>query len=334
VSNNVLGILKVYFLGGKTTASIRDSRESCLLLEVSKDNVKRIISLSNILYELWNKYEVSGGKIECEPCPNIIVNLKPNFTSEELHLLKMYTLLGKYVTSNIRFDDGHYLATDIDGFKWVLRKASLLIDATFGMLLPHTTEPEEYEWFLKTLHKGGIFVDVGANVGGYSVRACKKGAKTIAVEPDPDNCRVLKLNLQLNQCTDAIVLNIAAGSKQEIRRLYFGSENSPAGYSVVQDKCDREVKCTVAVKPLDIAIAPLLGDEWIDLLKIDVEGFEVEVIKGALNLLQKTRHIIVEVIPSTESKINEVLGLLKSMGFELVGKVCRHSLYCDLFLCR
>jgi hypothetical protein len=103
---------------------------------------------------------------------------------------------------------------------------------------------------------------------------------------------------------------------------------------VVQGKLAREAKCHVEVKPLDSAIMPLLGDEWIDLLKIDVEGFEVEVIKGALNLLKRTRHVIVEVIPSTDSKMNEVLGLLRPLGFKLMDKVCRQSLYCDLFLSR
>ncbi len=338
--DNGLGILKVYFLGGKTIASLRDSHNRRLLLDISEDNVKRIISLSNILYELPDKYEVNGDKIRCELCPNIILTLKPNFTTKELHLLTMHNLLSKHVTSNVRFDGDHYLATDIDGFKWILRKTSLIGDATFGLLLPHYTEPEEREWFVKALHTGGTFVDVGANVGGYTVRACKKGVKTIAVEPDPDNCRVLKLNLQLNQCTNAVVLNIAAGNTQEIRQLYYGGENSPAGYFVGQGKCAGEVKCSVEVKPLDAAITPLLSDKWIDLLKIDVEGFEVEVIKGALNLLNRTRHLIVEVIPYTDSKIVEVLNLLRPLGFKLIDKVCRHyrsqeggeSLYCDLFL--
>jgi len=92
------------------------------------------------------------------------------------------------------------------------------------------------------------------------------------------------------------------------------------------------VKCDVEVKPLDVALPPLLGDEWIDLLKVDVEGLEVEVLKGASNLLERTRYIIVEVIPNTEAKLLETLNLLRPMGFELIDKVCRLSLYCDLFL--
>jgi len=225
--------------------------------------------------------------------------------------------------------------TDINGVKWIVRGASptsLRDDVLFGPLLSYYQEPREYEWFSNALHAGSTFVDVGANVGGYSVRACKIGARVIAVEPDPDNYRVLKLNLELNQCTSAHVLNIAAGSREEIRQLYQGDKGAPSGYTLEQGEGIRKVKCPIEAKPLDAAILPLLSDEWVDLLKIDVEGLEVEVIKGALNLLKRTRYVIVEVIPSTKSKIHEVLDLLRPLGFRLIDKICRHSLYCDLFL--
>jgi len=229
----------------------------------------------------------------------------------------------------------HHLVIDINGVKWIVRGASPILmmdDVLFGPLLSYYQEPHEYEWFLNAIHGGGTFVDVGANVGGYSVRACKIGARVIAVEPDPDNYRVLKLNLELNHCTNAHVLNIAAGNKEEIRQLYHGDRGAPSGYTLEQGEGTRKVKCTVDVKPLDVAIPPLLSNQWVDLLKIDVEGFEVEVIKGALKLLKRTRYVIVEVIPSTESKILEVLDLLRPLGFKLIDKICRQSLYCDLLL--
>jgi len=228
----------------------------------------------------------------------------------------------------------HHLVIDINGVKWIARGSSPILlrdDALFGPLLSYYQEPRECEWLLNALHGGGTFVDVGANVGGYSVRACKIGARVIAVEPDPDNYHVLKLNLELNQCTNAHVLNIAAGSKEEVRQLYQGDEGAPSGYTLEQNKGIREVKCSVETKPLDVAIPPFLRDEWVDLLKVDVEGFEIEVIKGASNLLKRTRYVIVEVIPRTRSKILEVLDLLKPLGFELIDKACRKP-YCNLFL--
>lgn len=331
VYDNWLGILRVYFLGGKTIVSLDDFRGGRLLVKISKENVGRVISFSNVLVKFKDLgYEVRNDETMCR----IINTLTPDSTKEELSLLWVLRLLSVYVTGIVSFDDNYNLLTDVDGVKWIVRKAppiSLWGDSLFGPLLRYYQEPEEYEWLSEALHEGGVFVDVGANVGGFSVRACKMGAKVIAVEPSPDNYQVLKLNLELNQCNNADALNIAAGRREEVRQLF--GDSSTVGYSLIQGK-EKAVRGFVEVKPLDVAIPPLLGDECVGLLKVDVEGSEVEVLKGALDLLKKTRHIIVEVIPSTESKILEVLDLLRPLGFELIDKICRESLYCDLFLRR
>lgn len=308
---------------------------------MSKDHVKKIIRLGRILSRFQVRFEVGDYEIRCNPLGGIIKAISPDFISEELDFLSSLFLLDKYVSGIVRFDDNHYLVTDIDGVKWIVRRASPILlrcDAVFGPLLSCYQEPREYKWFSNALHEGSTFIDVGANVGGYSVRACKIGARVIAVEPDPDNYRVLKLNLKLNQCIDAHALNIAAGSREEIRELYEGRKGAPAGYSLQQARRGGKVKCSVDVKPLDVAIPPLLINERVDLLKIDVEGVEAEVIKGALDLLKRTRYVIVEVIPSTKFRMREMLDILKLQGFKLIDKVCRIarkrplSFYCDLFL--
>jgi len=332
VYDNGFGILKVYFFGGVAQASLHDSHGGKLALKISKENVEGIISLGNSLAWFQDKYEVRNRGINFELWPKVFKNFKPPLTSRDLQVLNILPLITKYITISERFDHDKYLVTDIDGLRWILREDSLAEDANFGLLLTKCTEPEEHKWFLTALHKGGTFVDVGANVGGYSVRASKMGAKVIAIEPDPDNCRVINLNLKLNHLSNVHLLSMAAGSKEEIRQLYYGDDYAPVGYTLKQDEDIREAKCAVEVKPLDVAVLPLLGDEWIDLLKVDVEGLEVEVLKGASDLLERTRYIIVEVIPSTEAKLLEVLSLLRPMGFELIDKVCRFSLYCDLFL--
>jgi FkbM family methyltransferase len=335
VYNNALGILKVHFLGGETNVLLHDLQGNRLMIKVTKDNVKRIIKLGKILSRFNAKYEVRDSRIICKPCPSIIRILSPDFTFEELDYVSSLFLLGKYVADVVSFDDNHYLVTDIDGVNWIVRNSSPILlryDSLFGPLLSCHQEPLEYEWFSDILHEGSIFVDVGANVGGYSVRACKIGARVIAVEPDPDNYHVLKLNLEHNQCTSVNVLNIAAGMREEVRELYEDNRGAPAGFSLLQAKGSGKIKCSVKVKPLDVTIPQLLNNERVDLLKIDVEGVEPEVIKGALDLLKRTRYVIVEVIPSTKSRMLEMLNLLKPLGFKLIDKVCRLSLYCDLLL--
>jgi FkbM family methyltransferase len=325
---NWLGILRVYFFGGKSTASL-DDVGSKLRFTVSKSNVGKVISLSNVLVKFKDLgYEVRNDETMCR----IISVLTPNFTEEEANLLSALRILSDYITAISRFNEKYNVVTDINGVKWLIRRTSplsIFYDVMFGPLLRYYQEPEEYRWLLEALKKGGIFVDVGANVGGFSVRAVKIGAKVISVEPSPDNYYVLKSNLELNQCGTFHALNIAAGGKEATKQLY--GNNSTVGYTLKQGK-GKQIKCLVEVKPLDIALKPLLDEDWIDLLKVDVEGLEVEVLKGAGDLLMRTRNVIVEVIPSTESKMHEVLNVLTPLGFELIDKVCRLSLYCDLFL--
>jgi FkbM family methyltransferase len=299
--------------------------------------VGKIIRLGRILANFKGVYEVKNSELRCK-YGSIVKTLKSDFTDKELNLLWVFCLLSKYATKVDRFNDKHFLVIDINGIKWIIRRTppiSLTDDVLFGPLLSYYQEPTECEWFAHALcGSRGTFVDVGANVGGYSVRACKMGVKVIAVEPDPDNYSILKLNLKLNHCTNACTLNLAAGSREEVRELYEDDESAPAGYTLERGGGAKKVKCYVEVKPLDVAILPLLRDERVNLLKVDVEGFEVEVIKGALELLKRTNYVIVEVIPSIKPKILEVLNLLGRLGFRLIDKICRHSLYCDLFLRR
>jgi len=231
VYDNSFGILRVYFFGGETQASLHDSHGGKLALKISKQNVERIISLGNLLAKFQDKYEVRNNEINFELWPNVFRNFRPPFTSRDLCVLKILPLLSKYVAIGKRFDHDKYLVTDIDGLQWILREDSLGEDARAGLLLANCTEPEEHEWFLNALREGGTFVDVGANVGGYSVRACKLGAKVIAIEPDPDNCRVIDLNMELNHLSHFHLLSIAAGSKEEIRQLYYGNNHAPVEYT-------------------------------------------------------------------------------------------------------
>jgi FkbM family methyltransferase len=304
-----------------------------LSFKVSKENVKRVILFSNLLAKFKDKYEVQNSEINFELWPNVFKIHKPAFTSgdfRDLHELEI--LASKYISVGERFDHNEYLVTGIDGLRWILREDSLVEDADFGLLLANCTEPKEYKWFLEALHENGVFVDVGANVGGYSVRACKMGVEVIAVEPDPDNCRVISSNLEFNHLSNAHLLRIAAGSREEIRQLCYAIDRSPHTYKLEQNEDTLEAKCAVEVKPLDVAIPPFLDDNWINLLKIDVEGFEVEVLEGASNLLKRTRYVIVEVSPATEAKLLKVLYLLRSMGFEPIDKAYTFPGECNIFL--
>jgi FkbM family methyltransferase len=72
-------------------------------------------------------------------------------------------------------------------------------------------EAHEYnQWFLNSIRRGQLIVDLGAYVGGYSVRASKLGAEVISIEPDKKNFSILRRNIELNKCSTIHVINLAA----------------------------------------------------------------------------------------------------------------------------
>ncbi len=161
-------------------------------------------------------------------------------------------------------------------------------------------EPYETALLLSLLRPGDVFVDVGANVGYFSVVAASvvgaQGA-VFAFEPDPDNCRLLRANAVLNGLDDRITtveaaLSDAAGEGQ----LYLSADNLGDHQVYVGDE-----------QRSSVGIALLHGSEYLagrltrlDLLKVDTQGAEFQVMVGLLPLLQSLAQpprIIIELTP-------------------------------------
>ncbi len=175
-------------------------------------------------------------------------------------------------------------------------------------LLPYTSEPYEYNsWFKRIIGKGSVFVDVGAFLGGYTLRAVAAGALVIALEPEQENFSILLRNISENDLqSDVVPLRIGAFSKLGKMPLYV-QDNFYATYSLLTSA---KVKEFIDVKPLD-EIEEIISQRSIDLLKIDVEGVETEVIKGAIETLRKTKYVMVET-----SHMHHLESLLKPLGFK------------------
>lgn len=138
---------------------------------------------------------------------------------------------------------------------------------------------------LHLLRRDDLFVDVGANVGSYTVLAASVGAKCISIEPIAATFNHLVRNVHLNNMCDRVdVRNIGAGSAKGTLRFTSNLDtvNHVIDEIAKQEKSGTAV-CEVAVDTLDTVAA----DARPVLLKIDVEGFETEVIAGAEKVLSK-----------------------------------------------
>lgn len=145
-------------------------------------------------------------------------------------------------------------------------------------------------FLLHFLRKDDLFVDIGANIGSYTVLAGGHvGAHVLSIEPVPQTFEHLKSNIAINQIGDHVVVyNLALGNEKG--QLSFTSTLDTMNHVATGSETNT---IEVPVETLDT----ILGEEKEPLLlKIDVEGFETNVLNGALRTLKKDnlKAIIIE----------------------------------------
>ena len=148
--------------------------------------------------------------------------------------------------------------------------------------------------------EGDIVIDIGAHIGPYTIIASKRvgpNGKVIAIEADPDNFDLLSRNIQLNKLSNVTALNYAACSKEKKIKLYLPSgvgRSSHTKYNTIMPNRAHGKEKFVEVKAntLDYLLqSNIIKQEEVNWIKIDVEGAEYEVLKGAKDILSKCSDI-------------------------------------------
>jgi len=171
--------------------------------------------------------------------------------------------------------------------------------------------------------KNDVVIDIGANTGYYALRLSSlvgKDGKVIAIEPDLQTFNTLTKNCELNNILNVNIHNIAiSNSNGEItfHQSLFHSGTS----SMFVNEEDKSEMNEVIVKTA--TLDDLIKEKYdkIAWIKIDVEGAELEVLKGSSNVLAKTENIIIEVhehiLKQNNENSNEILEILKKNGFKI-----------------
>ncbi len=167
------------------------------------------------------------------------------------------------------------VVTDRDGFRWVAGGPGS--DESIGYD-PHEAILEPvFRWLLGS---GGVFADVGAHVGHWTVRLAGQAAKVIAVEPDPATVAVLRENVTLNGLGNVTVIEAAAWDSSEMLRL-----EDPLGHRISgTNRTLPDDTGTVRGQKLDDILA---GEDEIRLIKIDTEGADLHVLAGLRETLAR-----------------------------------------------
>ena len=150
----------------------------------------------------------------------------------------------------------------------------------------------------------GTVVDVGANVGYNTVFASRcvgPAGRVVALEPAADNVRMLRANIAANALDNVEVHEVAAGRGREVRDLFLRGETSG-----VNSLFEESVYATVtAVAKVTVAPLDEVVDGPADVVKIDVEGAELDVLGGMTRML---RHPAVQLIVEWHPRLQEAAG--------------------------
>lgn len=178
---------------------------------------------------------------------------------------------------------------------------------------------EELQKFIRQrLRRGNVFVDVGANIGVYTLFASPlvgRNGKVISIEANPPTYRYLGMNIVANGLTNVTPVNGAVGS--EAGELKMATDKRNAGETHVAAAAEGGV--VVPVERLDDLLTRL-GVSSVDYMKIDVEGFELPVLRGAEAIIAASPDIVVqtELVDAHASRyghsVDTIVALMRGWG--------------------
>ena len=191
----------------------------------------------------------------------------------------------RYFTFHLRYKNGEEIAIPFSGGHLIISKG----EGSQAHFFTHLEDYEEMVFLLHFLRVNDQFIDVGANIGAYSILAASQiGCKTIAFEPSEKNYSILQANLHLNNLQEFIEIhNFALGEKNETKTI-----GTKGALTYITNNQNLDLQ-KIEIQRLDDFA------EYAQIIKIDVEGFEEFVLKGAEQVLNH---------PDTHAVILELAG--------------------------
>jgi FkbM family methyltransferase len=164
---------------------------------------------------------------------------------------------------------------------------------------------------IRKLNRKGMYIDVGANVGNHSIYFCTQcpATVTIAFEPDPESYSLLEENVNAN---GGIVIACMAACGSETKRVMVcESEYKGSNYTINSEHGKTQM---VRIDDMfDDEVTP--QESPVAVMKIDVEGDEVEVVKGSIGLITNHKpELFIEVW--SKERLREIMSILPD-GYEL-----------------
>jgi FkbM family methyltransferase len=176
---------------------------------------------------------------------------------------------------------------------------------------------EQAELFEKVLRPEAVVVEIGANIGALTVVLAKRVSKVHAFEPQRRVYNVLCANMALNECDNVDCYRMGAGDKRELMEipmLDFSCESNNYGcFSIDSPLIEDGITDQVPMIPVNIPC---------DFLKIDVEGYEANVLRGSAEMIRECKPVLY-VENDREKKSDELLTIVHEFGYKAYWHITR-----------
>jgi len=162
---------------------------------------------------------------------------------------------------------------------------------------------------------GSVVVDVGANVGAFSIFAARWAARVVAFEPEPGNFACLQRNIELNNLGSVRALNMAVANTTGTQQFCVAEQQHSGSHSFFLERYDE------AIDVETICLEDLLEKEGlgvIDFLKLDCEGMEIDILNGlSVAVSRRITRIALEFHGSTGASGQELAATMDRLGYEV-----------------
>lgn len=180
-------------------------------------------------------------------------------------------------------------------------------------------EAKDADMILRLIPEWGGVLDVGANIGWYSLLIAynSKGCQIHAFEPIPSTYSYLKKNIELNQLINVTSHEFGLSNERKDMTFYFYPEGSGnASSEILSERADAKFTCHV--ERLDEFVTH--NKLHVNFIKCDVEGAELLVFQGAVETLERDKPIVfAEMLRKWAAKFNyhpnEIINLFSSLGY-------------------
>jgi len=178
-----------------------------------------------------------------------------------------------------------------------------------------------FMWIIKDEAKGKLGIDIGANLGYVTLHMCNNLDKVIAIEPDKSVRKLLKRNIKENNFQKKVkIYNFAVSDKDGEETIYlFRKHPNLNTLCNTKDMKKSLKKDYLGKKKVETKKIDSLG-LFPDFMKMDLEGYEVEAIRGSMKTLKSVKHckLLIEVHPQFYNKdrdFSKIMINLFNMGF-------------------